>query len=206
MYPWKVSSSVGNVFFCRKVHRSDAECASLCQIHSSAGEQAPSIRHIILGSRSLHNVVVCSLATQTPTSLSHVDGARVAFVHQEWSAEDVRPLAGAALHALFLDPEASSKNEYCRQRHCRHLFGAPVILSWTPTVLEGHKHRVTTPEKPRKIPRSPPQNPAEPCRTLGENLQNFRRDPAEPSERLPQSPLRGKFPRRASRRVVPLRW
>ena len=37
-----------------------------------------------------------------------------------------------------------------------------------PTVREGHKHRVTTPEKPRKIPRTP----AEP-----------RRDPAEPSER-----------------------
>ena len=37
-----------------------------------------------------------------------------------------------------------------------------------PTVPEGHKHRVTTPENPRKIPRAP----AEP-----------RRDPAEPSER-----------------------
>ena len=30
--------------------------------------------------------------------------------------------------------------------------------------------------------------------------------PAEPSERPAQSPLRGKFPRRASRRVVPLGW
>ena len=41
-------------------------------------------------------------------------------------------------------------------------------LSLCPTVPEGHKHRVTTPENPRKIPRTP----AEP-----------RRDPAEPSER-----------------------
>ena len=39
-----------------------------------------------------------------------------------------------------------------------------------------------------------------------ETLQNPQRDPAEPSERPPQSPLRGKFPRRASRRVVPLGW
>ena len=47
--------------------------------------------------------------------------------------------------------------------------------------------------------RAPPQNPAE-------TPQNPRRGPAEPSERPPQSPLRGKFPRRASRRVVPLGW
>ena len=47
--------------------------------------------------------------------------------------------------------------------------------------------------------RGPPQNPAE-------TPQNPRRDPAEPSERPPQSPRRGKFPRRASRRVVPLGW
>ena len=47
--------------------------------------------------------------------------------------------------------------------------------------------------------RGPPQNPAEPRRTLGET-------PAEPYERPPQSPLRGNFPRRASRRVVPLGW
>ena len=47
--------------------------------------------------------------------------------------------------------------------------------------------------------RGPPQNPAE-------TPQNPRRDPAEPSERTPQSPLRGKFPQRASRRVVPLGW
>ena len=39
----------------------------------------------------------------------------------------------------------------------------------SPTVREGHKHRVTTPENPRKIPLTP----AEP-----------RRDPAGPSERL----------------------
>ena len=35
---------------------------------------------------------------------------------------------------------------------------------------------------------------------------DFSEVPAEPSERPPQSPLRGKFPRRASRRVVPLGW
>ena len=65
-------------------------------------------------------------------------------------------------------------------------------------VPEGHKHRVTTPGTLGKS-RGPPQNPAETPR-------NPRRDPAEPSERPPQSPLRGKFPRRASRRVVPLGW
>ena len=49
-----------------------------------------------------------------------------------------------------------------------------------PTVPEGHKHMVTTPEKPRKIPRTPqnaPQNPRRhPRRALEET-------PAEPSER-----------------------
>ena len=51
-----------------------------------------------------------------------------------------------------------------------------------PTVPEGHKHRVTTPEKPRKIPRTPaeprgaPQNPERTRGALGET-------PAEPSER-----------------------
>ena len=53
-----------------------------------------------------------------------------------------------------------------------------------PTVPEGHKHRVTTPEKPWKIPRTP----AELCR--------------DPAERPPQSPPRGKFPRRASRKTL----
>ena len=43
---------------------------------------------------------------------------------------------------------------------------------------------VTTPQNPLKIPRDP-------CKT------------AEPSQRSPQSPLRGKFPRRASWSVVP---
>ena len=47
------------------------------------------------------------------------------------------------------------------------------------------------------------RTPAEP---RGETPQNPRRDPAERSERPPQSPLRGKLPRRASRRVVPLGW
>ena len=60
-----------------------------------------------------------------------------------------------------------------------------------PTVPEGHEHRVTAPENPRNILHTP----AEP-----------RRDPAERSQRPPQSPLRGKSPRRASRRVVPLGW
>ena len=47
--------------------------------------------------------------------------------------------------------------------------------------------------------RGPPQNPAEARRTLGETV-------TEASERPPQGPLRGKFPRRASPRVVPLGW
>ena len=61
-----------------------------------------------------------------------------------------------------------------------------------PTVLEGHTHRVTTPENP--VTRAEPRS--------GETTQNPRRDPADPYER--PSPLRGKFPRRASRRVVPI--
>ena len=72
------------------------------------------------------------------------------------------------------------------------------IRATAPTVPEGHKHRVTTPGTLGKS-RGPPQNPAE-------TPHNPRRDPAEPSERPPQSPLRGEFPRRASRRVVPLGW
>ena len=74
-------------------------------------------------------------------------------------------------------------------------FSAQVPLS-APTVPEGHKHRVTTPENPRKISRTP----AEPRRAP----QNPRRDPRRTLGETPQSPLRGKFPRRASRRVVPL--
>ena len=74
----------------------------------------------------------------------------------------------------------------------------PKTFTLSPKVPEGHKHRVTTPGTLGKS-RGPPQNPAETPR-------NPRRDPAEPSERPPQSPLRGKFPRRASRRVVPLGW
>ena len=67
------------------------------------------------------------------------------------------------------------------------------VPSSNPTVREGHKHRVPTPKNLRKS-RGPLQNPAErPRRTL-------RGTPAEPSERPPQSPLRGKFPRRASQR------
>ena len=82
------------------------------------------------------------------------------------------------------------------------IFGYLTWSEYHPTVPEGHKHRVTTPENPRKIPRTP----AEPRRDPAETPQNPRRDPAEPSERPPQSALRGKFPRRASRRVVPLGW
>ena len=52
------------------------------------------------------------------------------------------------------------------------------------------------------LPPKPSENPADPRRAP----QSPRRAPAEPSERPPQSPLRGKFPRRASRRVVPLGW
>ena len=69
-----------------------------------------------------------------------------------------------------------------------------IVGSQDPTVRKGHEHRVTTPEKPQKILRTP----AEPCRAP----QNPWRDP----RRAPQSPLRGKFPRRALRRVVPLAW
>ena len=43
-------------------------------------------------------------------------------------------------------------------------------------------------------------------RNLRRAPQNPWRDPADPSERTPQSPLRGKCPQRASRRVVPLGW
>ena len=102
-----------------------------------------------------------------------------------------------------------SEHKYATQTLCVHLysFGEAQVSHFRddvrflglddvfPTVPEGHKHRVTTPENPRKIPRTPTETP-----------QNPRRDPAEPSERPPQSPLRGKFPRRASRRVVPLGW
>ena len=53
-----------------------------------------------------------------------------------------------------------------------------------PTVPEGHKHRVTTPGKPRKIPRTCAGGP----QNFGETLHSPLRDPAEPSERPPQSP------------------
>ena len=71
-----------------------------------------------------------------------------------------------------------------------------------PTVPKGHKHRVTTPENPRKISRTP----AEPAEPSERPLQNPRRDPFRTLGETPQSPLRGQFPRRASRRVVPLGW
>ena len=48
-----------------------------------------------------------------------------------------------------------------------------------PTVPEGHKHRVTTPETLGKSPADPRRAPQRPRRTLG-------RDPAEPSERPPE--------------------
>ena len=51
------------------------------------------------------------------------------------------------------------------------------------TVPEGHKHRVTTPEKPRKISRTPAEphrEPAEPSERPGRTLWET---PAEPSER-----------------------
>ena len=73
----------------------------------------------------------------------------------------------------------------------------PIGRTLGPNRFSGHKHRVTTPEKPRKISRTP--NPAE-------TPENPRRDPRRTLGETPQSPLRGKFPRRASRRVVPLGW
>ena len=72
---------------------------------------------------------------------------------------------------------------------CRFKLGDSSAI-WSDS-SEGQRHRVTTPEKPRKIPRTP----VEPRRAP----QNPRRDPV-------QSPLRGKVPWRASRRVVPLGW
>ena len=62
---------------------------------------------------------------------------------------------------------------------------------WVPTASEGHKHRVTCPEKNSEDPADPRQSPAEPS-------ERPRRAPAEPSERPPQSPLRGKCPWRLS--------
>ena len=78
----------------------------------------------------------------------------------------------------------------CGCLNCLVIFVIFVIPSKVP---KGHKHRVTSPEKPWKIPRGPRRDPR---RALGET-------PAEPSERPPQSPLRGKFPRRALRGLCP---
>ena len=54
--------------------------------------------------------------------------------------------------------------------------------SAAPTVPDGHEHRVTTPEIPRKILQSPAEPSERPRRGLWENPQT-----------PPQSPLRGKF-------------
>ena len=59
------------------------------------------------------------------------------------------------------------------------------------TVPQGHKHRVTALGKSTD-PRRTPQRPAEPLE--------------RPLERPLRTPPRGKFPWRASRRVVPLGW
>ena len=93
---------------------------------------------------------------------------------------------------------ATSRYHYTQNDYRTELYYFRIIFANSPAVPEGQKHRVTTPETLGKS-RGPPQSPAE-------TPQNPRRDPAEPSERPPQSPLRGKFPRRASRRVVPLGW
>ena len=72
----------------------------------------------------------------------------------------------------------------CRDRSS--IFVSSGVL--VPTVPQGQKDRGTTLGESR----GPPQRPAEPRGTLEEA-------PAE----APKNPLRGKFPRRASRRVVP---
>ena len=60
---------------------------------------------------------------------------------------------------------------------------------------QGHKGSVTTLGKSH----GPPQTPAEPHGDPAETLEETR-------AYAPENPLRGKFPRRASRRVVPLEW
>ena len=86
---------------------------------------------------------------------------------------------------------------------CRHFLENPLaknpksltqLVINGATVPKGHVHRVTYPEKPRKIP-GPSQNPADPRRSLG--LQGLERPPQRPL----RTPLRGKFPRRASGRA-----
>ena len=56
---------------------------------------------------------------------------------------------------------------------------------------QGHKDRATTLGKSRGTPQSPAETPRNPCRDARRGSEN---------------PLRGKFPPRASRRVVPLGW
>ena len=101
-------------------------------------------------------------------------------------------------------PSKRLRKTTSRDHECTHqantVFRNPVQTRKAdfPTVPEGHKHRVTALENPRKIPRTP----AEPRRAP----QNPRRGPRRTLRETPQSPPRGKFPRRASQRVVPLGW
>ena len=52
-----------------------------------------------------------------------------------------------------------------------------------PTVPEGHKHRVTTPENPRKIPRAPAEPRRDPAELSERPRGALSENPAEPSER-----------------------
>ena len=89
---------------------------------------------------------------------------------------------------------ARLQNEVGTKDLCRVTKNAPIFQQFPRVTSIG-----SLPPETLGKSRGPPQNPAE-------TPQNPRRDPAEPSERPPQSPRRGKFPRRASRRVVPLGW
>ena len=104
-------------------------------------------------------------------------------------------------------PERTQGDPGC-PKHCRQCFCKIVLRHWVlvvPCLCQSSSGACSTIQQFRRVTsvgslspktlrkfRRPPQNPAEPRRTLGET-------PAEPSERFPQSPPRGKFPRRASR-------
>ena len=115
--------------------------------------------------------------------------------------------------SVHADPLPAEECEHLILQHCSHFelrlfsslnLSANTLLCDTfPTVFEGHKHRVTTPENPRKISRTPaepserpPQNPRrDPRRTLGETPQrgNFLGEPpsdGDPPELLALSQAR----------------
>ena len=109
---------------------------------------------------------------------------------------------------LFDDTDQTQCQTFCTRRICRHghadesvqvlrefrlgkrlrSFVRTLAVAMLQQFPQGHKRRATTLGKSRRAPRRP-------RRTLEET----------PTE-APESPLRGKFPRRASRRVVPLGW